>query len=181
MYAKYLVFHELTHILDAETYSQRDKDKYVANKGYTEYHAAQNEFMQLLGAKNITEPFSFSMKQRFETFSREESASDFLIEPHNQAVAMIERDDFPASIEALITTLGWIFNYYGHRSICKMYASDFIDTVDNSVISKLIHEDVVKLLDAFMLGWFTEKDVTLVDALYYRMAISLAQQYRLTK
>lgn len=37
MNAEYLVFHELTHILDAETYSQKDKCKNVANKGYTEY------------------------------------------------------------------------------------------------------------------------------------------------
>lgn len=56
MNAEYLVFHELTHILDAETFSQKDKCKNVANKGYTEFHAAQNDFMQILGAKSIIEP-----------------------------------------------------------------------------------------------------------------------------
>lgn len=180
MNAEYLVFHELTHILDAETYSQKDKCKNVANKGYTEYHAAQNDFMQLLGAKNITEPFSFSMKQRFETFSREESAFDFLMQPHNHAISMIERDDFPASIEALAVTLGLIFNYYGRRSVCKMYATDYVDNADNSVIAGFIREDTVKALDMFMLDWFTKERVSMIDSLYYKMVISLAQQYHLS-
>ena len=36
MNAEYLVFHEFTHIWDAEVYSQRDKLKHMSNKGYTE-------------------------------------------------------------------------------------------------------------------------------------------------
>ena len=68
MNAAYLVFHEFTHIQDAEVYSQRDKFKHMSNKGYTEYHVAQIDFMKLLGAKSIAEPFSFSMKQSVETF-----------------------------------------------------------------------------------------------------------------
>lgn len=67
MNAEYLVFHEFTHILDAETYSLKDKVKHMSNKGYTEYHAAQIDFMKLLGAKNITDPFSFNMDKKFET------------------------------------------------------------------------------------------------------------------
>lgn len=180
MNAKYLVFHELTHILDAEVYSQKDKIKNVSNKGYTEYHAAQIDFMLLLGAKNITDPFSFSMNQRLTTFSREENVYEFMMQPHNHADAMIERHDFPASIEALAVTLGLIFNYYGRRSICKMYATDFVDDADNSAIAKLIRPDTVKALDAYMLGWFDTTKVALVDSLYYRMAISLAQQYKLS-
>ena len=180
MNAEYLVFHELTHILDAETFSQKDKCKNVANKGYTEFHAAQNDFMQILGAKSIDEPFSFSMNQRFGTFASEESAFDFLMLPHNHAVAMIERGDFPASIEALAVTMGLIFNYYGRRSVCKMYATDYVDNADNTVIAKFIREDTVKALDMFMLGWFNKDKVAMIDSLYYKMVISLAQQYHLS-
>ena len=179
MNAGYLVFHELTHILDAETFSQKDKNKNVANKGYTEYHAAQNDFMQILGAKSISEAFSFSMKQGCTTFSSECSAYDFVMQPHIHAVSMIKRDDFPANIESLAVTLGLIFNYYGRRSICKMYATDFIDNADNSLIGGFIREDTVKALDAFMIGWFDANQVAMIDMLYYKMAISLAQQYKL--
>lgn len=179
MNAEYLVFHELTHIYDAEKYSERDKIKHVANKGFTEYHAAQNDFMQLLGAKKESEQLSFSVQQEVDTISGKMSAFKFVMMPHDHAIKMIKRIDFPANIEALAVTFGLIFNYYGRRSICKMYATDFEDKADNTIIAKFIHEDTVKALDTFMLGWFDQGRVAKIDELYYKMAISLAQQHKL--
>ncbi|MCR5111645.1 MAG: hypothetical protein K6B38_12215, partial [Ruminococcus sp.] len=166
MNAKYLVFHELTHILDAEVYSQKDKIKYVSNKGFTEFHAAQIDFMQILGAKNIFTPFSFDMNKRVETFSGTKTAKEYLDEARTLATSLIQRTDFPANIETLATTLGAIFNYYGRRSICKMYAKDYKDDADMSVISKLIKEQTVTALNNFMLGWLTPERVAIVDELY---------------
>ena len=77
-------------------------------------------------------------------------------------------------------TLGAIFNYYGRRSICKMYAENYEDDADMSVISSLIKEQTVTALNSFMLNWMNPGQVAIVDALYYRMAISIAQQYHLT-
>ena len=57
--------------------------------------------------------------------------------------------------------MGAIFNYYGRRSICKMYATDYIDEADTSVIAGFISEDTVKALDAFMLGWLDTGKVSL--------------------
>lgn len=37
---KYIVFHELTHILDDEEFVGKDNKQYVANHGYAEYHAS---------------------------------------------------------------------------------------------------------------------------------------------
>ena len=70
--------------------------------------------------------------------------------PRNLANELISREDFPANIETLATTMGAIFNYYGRRSICKMYATDYIDEADTSVIAGFIGEDTVKALDAFI-------------------------------
>ena len=179
MNAKYLVFHELTHIWDAEVYSKKDKIKYVSNKGYTEFHAAQIDFMRILGAKNIFTSFSFDMNQKVETFSGTKTAREYLNEARIIATNLIQRTDFPANIETLAVTLGAIFNYYGRRSICKMYANSYNDTADMSAISSLIKEQTVTALDNFMLEWLTPERVALVDKLYYRMAISIAQQYRL--
>lgn len=177
--ADYLVFHEFTHILDAETFSKRDKFKHMANRGYTEYHAAQIDFMKLLGAKSIKDSFSFSMSKSFETYSGTKTAAEFLKETHDHAIELINRQDFPANIETLATTFGIIFNYYGRRSICRMYAIDNLENVDNSSIEKLIRKDTVKALDNFMLGWFDKDHVLAIDKLYQQMAISLAQQYNL--
>ena len=99
--------------------------------------------------------------------------------PHSHASALIERSDFPADIETLAVTLGLIFNYYGRRSICKMHASGYIESVDNSSIAKLIRDDAVQALNAYMLGWFDDSKVAMLDKLYYNMVISLAQKYHL--
>lgn len=179
LYADYLVFHEFTHILDAETYSKRDKLKHMANRGYTEYHAAQIDFMKLLGVKSINEPFSFSMRKSLKTYGGTKTAAEFLMEPHIHATELINRQDFPANLETLATTFGVIFNYYGRRSICKMYAIDYIEKVDNSSIIKLIKKETVEALNNFMYGWFDNNRVSAIDQLYQQMAISLVQQYHL--
>ena len=161
--ADYLVFHELTHIADAEKYSKMDKLKYMSNRGYTEYHAAQIDFMKLLGIKKIGDDLSFSMAQKFETIEGEKTALQFALDPHNLAVSLIERDDFPANIETLAITFGVVFNYYGRRAICKMYSKDFKDEIDNSAIEKLLVADTVKVLDFFMQGWIEPEKVAILD------------------
>jgi len=179
LHADYIVFHELTHVLDAETYSKRDKLRHFSNRGYTEYHAAQIDFMKLLGVENISQSFSFSMNHTLETISGTITAVDFVERPHELATELINRQDFPANMETLVITIGAIFNYYGRRSICKMYARDYLERVDKSSITKLIQKDMVTLLDEYMLEWFDKKLVANIDQLYYQMAISLYQQYNL--
>ena len=60
-YPKYLLYHELTHILDADMYSNGDKKHDCCLTGYMEYHASQVELMCLMGAKTIRDKLSFSM------------------------------------------------------------------------------------------------------------------------
>ena len=50
---KYVVFHEFTHILDAEMYAKNNPANYAYLSGYTEYHASQIELMILLGIDNM--------------------------------------------------------------------------------------------------------------------------------
>ena len=177
--ADYVLFHELTHILDAERYAKGDNIKYTKNRGFTEYHAAQIDFMKLLGVSNIKDIFSFSMSQTFETIEGEKTALQFFQAPHKIAVNLIERADFPANLETISTTLGVIFNYYGRRSICKMYAKDFKDEIDNSVIEKFIGTKTIKVLDAFMLGWLEPERIAMIDTMFGNMIISLVQKYKM--
>ena len=60
-YPKYLLYHELTHILDADMYSNGDKKHDCCLTGYMEYHASPVELMCLMGAKTIRDKLSFSM------------------------------------------------------------------------------------------------------------------------
>jgi len=184
MNAKYFVFHELTHILDAQildaqVHSQNNNIKHVLNKGYTEFHASQIDFMQIVGAENIFTPFSFDMNQMVKTISGEKTANEYLDESRILATDLIERTDFPANIYTLLDTLGIIFNYYGKRSICKMHAKNYKDQSDLGVITGLIGEDNVKILNSLMLGWLEPSKVVLVDTLFKIMVMSLAQKYHL--
>lgn len=179
MNAKYLVFHEFTHIWDAEKYSRKDKVKHMSNKGFTEYHAAQIDFLKLLGAKGISQQLSFSMDQSFETIGGRKSANEFVEMPRSLAIKLISRQDFPADLETLATTIGAIFNYYGRRSICKMYATDYMQETENDVIESFIGTNVVKVLDAFMFGWFDDNKVAILDAFYQKMIFTLARRYKL--
>lgn len=69
--------------------------------------------------------------------------------------------------------------FYDRRSICKMYAIDYVANEDMSVIAGFIGEDTVKALDAFMLGWLDTTRVALIDALYGKMIVALAQRNKL--
>lgn len=60
---KYVAFHEFTHMLDSELHVHGDKIRYIGLSAYTEYHAAQVEFAQMLGAKTIHTIQSFSMNK----------------------------------------------------------------------------------------------------------------------
>lgn len=179
LHADYLVFHEFTHILDAEMHSNKDKLKREANRGFSEYHAAQVDFMKSLGAESTNLPFSFSMAKRVNVIGGEKTALEFLMEPHDLATELINRKDFPASIETLAITLGLVFNYYGRRSICLMYANDYQEQVDNTSIGQLIHTDAVDALNQYMLGWFDNDRISLIEEFYLQMVISLAQQFEL--
>lgn len=179
MNAGYMVFHELTHIWDAEVYSQKDKVKHMSNKAYTEYHADQIAFLKLLGAKSVDESFAFNMNQSFAIVGGIKTALEFVDMPRKHASELISRKDFPADIETLATTMGLIFNYYGRRSVCKMYANDFVDSADTSTIAGLIGKATVKALDEYMLGWFDANKVSVIGRIYGNMVISLAKSYKL--
>lgn len=175
----YVVFHEMTHILDAEQYAQKDKMKFLSNHGYTEYHASQVELMLLLKADNINDTISFSMNDKVETIGGTKTVFEFEQAPRLHAIELINRNDFPADIATLKTTLGLVFNYYGRRSICKMFATDYNDNDDNSIISKLIHSGTMNLLNSFMTGFFNDAKVDLLDSLYQKIILSLVQTYNL--
>lgn len=176
---KYVVFHELTHILDDENIVKQDKIKYLANHGYTEYHASQIELMQMLGAENAHQHITFSMSNTIKTIGGEKTIKEFVDMPRLLAIELISRADFPTDIETMKVTTGLIFNYYGRRSICKMYALDYQDDEDNSTIAKLIYPQTVQFLDRFMVGWFDDSTVAIINDLYQRMLPSLCEQYNL--
>ena len=100
-----------------------------------------------------------------------------MIAAHDISSNIINRSDFPADVETLTITFGLVFNYWGRRSICKMYALDYIEKVDNEAIEKFIGKESFKALDAFMNGWLTEYQIILIGEFYFKMIVSKMKEY----
>lgn len=133
--SKSIIFHEFTHILDADMYAKNDSHKYMWLSGYTEYHASQVDLMVMLGADKIRpNDFSFTLDTEIKLFETGKTVENYLNSRHQLVMDMMSRTDFPRDIEALKTTIGVLYNYFGLRSICKMYAEDYHEKVDNTVI-----------------------------------------------
>lgn len=175
---KYTIFHELTHFIDAEMYSNYDKLIYCKNRAYTEYHAKQVEFMKLLGAKTYDEKISFSINKELDVRGEKKTVQDYLEMTVNLATNLIKRADFPVDMGTLVITFGIIFNYYGIRSICKMSAVDYKE-IDTSIIDSFIGIDISRELKNFMLGWFDVGKIKLINEFYFDIIMEYIQKYRL--
>lgn len=177
--SKHMIFHEFTHMLDSEVYVNGDKLRYAGLSGYTEYHASQVELAQLLGAKNIDDIPSFSMHMIISTFSGEKSVNHYVQEKYQHAIDLFSRSDFPADINTLKSAFVVLFNYWGLRSICEMYATDFTESIYNGAFLKYIPTLNFSLLNQLMHGWFEKGKIDLTIPLYTNTIVPIIQDYKL--
>lgn len=177
---KYIVFHEFTHMLDAEMYAKKNPLKYMYLSGYTEYHASQVELMVLLGIDSIySTKFKFSLKTKIETLPVSKSVEEYMVAKHQFVADMMSRSDFPINIEALKTTIGALYNYFGLRSICKMYGENYVEQVDNTAIIKILPLQVFFVMNTFMEGWFDKSKVELSFGPYSNAIMPMINKYKL--
>lgn len=175
---KQTLFHEFTHILDDETYVNKNAEKYVANHGYTEYHASQISFLRVLKIKTMTEQIAFSMNDTIDTESGFMTIQNYVNAPLFLANELISKAKFPTNFEILKDTMGVIFNYFGRRSICKMYSSDFQDTADLSKVAKLLTPQMTSFFKTYMLGWLTDQQIAILGNFYKDIFMSLVKHYK---
>ena len=176
---EYIVFHELTHMLDAEMYGKTPED-YMCLSGYTEYHASQVELMVLLGAKDIySTNFSFSVDDQIKTFPSKMSIAEYLHSRHQLVEELFSRAEFPLDIEMLKSAVAILYNYFGLRSICKMNAIDFTERVNNTAIIAKIPSGTFFIVNTFMDGWFNNEKVKLSFGPYSQIMIPLINEYKL--
>lgn len=174
----YIVFHELTHILDAETYAY-DKIKYVALSGFTEYHASQIELLKMLGANKVKEKISFSSSKVITTIGGRITVQQYVDMKKNLAANLFAREDFPNSLEQLKTAIGILFNYWGLRSVCYMYCTDFKEDTSSTLFTRFIPAYVYDEMNKLMVGWLSNEFVEISCKGYLTMIYPLAQKYKL--
>ena len=176
---KYLVFHEFTHILDTDLYADGDSTNYAGLSGFTEYHASQIELLLLLGAKNINDFISFKMDTIISTFSGDKSVLQYVRDKQQHAIQLFKRTDFPADLETLKSAFGVLYNYWGLRSICEMYASDYVEEIQNDAFLQFISAMNFCLMNTMMHGWLDKRKIEKTVPLYLNTLVPLAKEYQL--
>lgn len=177
--SKYLMFHEFTHMHDSEIYVNGDKVRYAGLSGYTEYHASQIELACLVGAETIGGIPSFSMNKIISTFAGNKTVLQYVKEKYQHAKDLFSRDDFPSNISTLKSAFGVLYNYWGLRSICEVYANDFVEIIDNEAFLKIIPTMKFSLINNLMHGWLDENKIDLSVPLYTNTIFPIIQDYKL--
>ena len=147
---KQTLFHELTHIYDDDILINKDPYKYKSFHGYSEYHASQIQFLRILGTKSIIKCPSFSMNDIINTKLGTCSIQKYIETQISTAVDILHQSRTAKKTELFVNGLGVLFNYYGCRSICIMYATDYQDTANYSAISQRLSPYTVKYLNDFL-------------------------------
>ena len=176
---RYIIFHEFTHILDTELYTKNDRKNHIGISGYTEYHASQIELFELLKANSIEDTLSFSVYNKIDTISGEKTIVQYMNDKFQHAVSLFSRNDFPANIETLHAALGVLFNYWGIRSICKLYSTDYSSQENNQAFLKYIPQTNFILLNNMMTGWVDNTTINLSIPFYFNAVFSIIKKYNL--
>lgn len=179
LHADYILFHEFTHMYDTVAYSAKDKMLYAANRGFTEYHAAQVELLKLLGAESIEDKISFSLTQPIEIISGRTTVFEYITNSHAAVIELISRSNFPDSIPSLSTGLGMIFNHLGRISICQMYANDYdkyMDEIENMTVEESYIGDKFSEIKLIMKGFLGKTDIRNIGKIYFSTIIELTQK-----
>lgn len=178
-----ILFHEFTHLLDTDKYSNGDKNKNARIKGYTEYHAAQVELLNILGVDNIRNSISFSMKDKLDTIWGRKTVLDYVLNSYETVVTMISREDFPRDIYILLTTMGMLFNYWGRLSICKMYSEDYAiyknTFKDDDVIKNFLGIEVYDYFDKLCNRILKEDEIEYFNEVYHTLIFYMVDKYNL--
>ena len=88
------------------------------------YHASQNELMYLLALCKAADE-KFSMKTKIEVLAGEITVEEYVELKRQHASELFASSLFTQDVEVMISSLGALFNYFGLRSICKMYSFDY--------------------------------------------------------
>lgn len=174
-----IIFHELTHIYDYENYTNDDIKKHLVYHAYTEYHASQVQLMKLLGARDIRHTIEFSIKDEIDTFSGCMTVKEYVELASAETAEIINEDNFSSDIRVLSAALGRMFNYYGRRSICEMYAVDYEDFKMDDNIVLLLKDEKMRYFNDFMKGWFEDSKIKILAYMYSELLYSLFKKYEL--
>ena len=86
---------------------------------------------------------------------------------------------FPKDDNTLKSAFGVLYNYWGLRSICEMYASDYVEEVQNDAFLQFIPTINFCLMNIMMHGWLDKQNIEKSIPLYINTLFPLIEKYKL--
>lgn len=176
---EYVLFHEFTHILDTEMYAKGDRQRYVCLSGFTEYHASQVELMYLVGAKSIEDRALFSAKQVIQVMAGNVAVGSYVADKYSHALRLFGTEGFPQDLEQLKSAFGVLYNYFGLKSVCRMYCGDYAVNERNDVFCNSMQADRFDYISLTMNGWLDEAAISETCHQYGVVFSSLMRRFHL--
>ena len=175
---KYTIFHEFTHIIDAEEYKEADIKHQMGLSGYMEYHASQIQLVKMLGAIRVKEVPSFSMNTIIIARDGEKSVSQFISEKQHHAIELFSRSDFLDDTVIFNAAMGALYNYFGFRSICEKYSTDYTENISNAAFLKYIPTSLFVNTNRLMHGWLNEEQIESSIIQYFNIIYPLIMEIK---
>lgn len=151
---RYILFHELTHILDMEKYANGEKSHDYWLTGYMEYHASQVELMEALGAKTIDDAIVFSMLDHIN--GMQWTVQQFV----NNKLETAKKLIVDSSPTRRIDGLNVFFNFLGLKSICSIFATDYSENYTYQEILTRISTVQLSAIKSTMQGFSVDVEKT---------------------
>ena len=141
---------------------------YYMDKVTSYIKECETEFMQLLGLTCFP-AYEIAYKE-ISLLVSDEQGYDSLGSAHYDYRTgkheLIGHVNFPADFKTLKDTMGVIFNYFGRRSICKMYSKDYQDNADTSTIEKILTHAMCDFLKTYLIGVLTNQQIAVLGKFY---------------
>ncbi|WP_029200372.1 hypothetical protein [Oribacterium sp. NK2B42] len=162
---RFLLYHELTHIYDMDIHKTGEKNHDFCLNGFMEYHASQIELLIMMGAKAIEDSISFSMNDS--VYGLNWSVQQYMGNKLQTSIILINDENRQKRIEGL----GAFYNFLGLKSICKMFAVDYIEDYSYQEIAMKVSSQLFYEIRNTMTGWIG--DIDKVVSLYSNMLAAI--------
>lgn len=149
---RFILFHELTHMLDTERFRNGNYIHDNCLSGYMEYHASQIELMEIVGAESVEASVSFSMKDTVDEMH--ETVQQYVDNKLELAQSLMESNNQKEKQDGI----GALFNFFGLKSICDMYATDYADIFSYQRASMCMSSFLFFNIRTFLTGWIKNVD-----------------------
>ena len=95
------------------------------------------------------------------------------------ASMLFSRNSFPDDLSTLKTAIGLLYNFWGIRSVCEMYSTNYTENINNDAFLSFIPSFDFSAANRLMHGWLDGKSIDSSITLYLNILFPLIKNFKL--